>query len=118
MPTRCGHTVANVCDFCSPRCTLARRPTKQHDNTSIKLKRQQRLLHILLVERVVQRHHIPGHVPAGARREAHWAAQRENIVVAINFNVNRTYFDVVAANTTLQVATHIFLLTNDGGGGA
>ena len=46
----------------------------------------------------------------GSLNSSHW---KENIAVAINFNVNRTYFDVVAPNTTLQVATDILLLAND-----
>ena len=50
----------------------------------------------------------------GSLNSGHWI---ENIAVAINFNVNRTYFDVVAPNTTLQVATHVLLLTNDGNWG-
>ena len=50
----------------------------------------------------------------GSLNDSHWI---ENIAVAINFNVNRTYFDVVAPNTTLQVATHVLLLTNDGNWG-
>ena len=47
----------------------------------------------------------------GSLDSSYW---KEDIAVAINFNVNGVYFDVVAPNTTLQVATDVLFLSNDG----